>query len=193
MTAWQRGSRITMGLGSAVSLAVFALFSMPTVADVGVAQFQPCQQVTWAYDATDAPPHTQGIRNDIASALALMGKQTSLRFVEGAAPLARLRFRWEDLGHQSTVAAEADGFQTVTFNRAHFWSLDAYAGFGAGSQGAAGRGWMIVHEVMHTLGLPHSTDPASIMYPMNTGQHAFTASDLAALHALRPRGACPHQ
>ena len=71
-----------------------------------------------------------------------------------------------------------------------------------------GRGWMVVHEVLHSLGLGHSDEEGSVMSPVaritnvlgraaaRREQRAlprpgFTPGDLAALAAMYPRAGCP--
>ncbi len=47
----------------------------------------------------------------------------------------------------------------------------------------------VLHEVGHSIGLDHSDDPASIMYPVNQGQTDWTAADREALAAIGRPGA----
>jgi hypothetical protein len=71
-----------------------------------------------------------------------------------------------------------------------------------------GRGWLVVHEVLHSLGLGHSDEAGSVMSPVaritnvlgraaaRREQRAlprpgFAPGDLATLDAMYPRAGCP--
>ena len=71
-----------------------------------------------------------------------------------------------------------------------------------------GRGWMVVHEVLHSLGLGHSDEKGSVMSPVaritnvlgraaaRREQRAlprpgYSSGDLATLEAMYPRAGCP--
>jgi hypothetical protein len=71
-----------------------------------------------------------------------------------------------------------------------------------------GRGWLVVHEVLHSLGLAHSDEAGSVMSPIvritnvlgrapaRSEQRAlprpgFSPGDLATLDAMYPRAGCP--
>lgn len=63
-------------------------------------------------------------------------------------------------------------------------------GFGAGST----QGNVLLHELGHTFGLPHSDDPTSLMYPTINNQQGdgFSATDIDALRvATRVPTVCP--
>ena len=93
---------------------------------------------------------------------------------------------------------------------------DVWSGFGCkavrrggGSfDGGIGQGWLVVHEVLHSLGLGHSEEAGSVMSPVaritnvlgraaaRREQQAlprpgFSSGDLATLEAIYPRAGCP--
>lgn len=89
------------------------------------------------------------------------------------------------------------GFQRMLVNGA-FGSYDV----------GTGRGWLIVHEIMHSLGFAHSGETGSVMASsatiVNTGSLSagrrelrsgrdpgFSAGDLAGFATMYPRGDCP--
>ena len=157
--------------------------------------YHPCEHILWHYNPAKHPATatTASMRRDIAAALARLSHETNLTFAETADPAAaRLTFNWKNLtswGHGVAGLGGSDG--TVTFNTMNWWPKDRYAGFGLASDGIPGRGWLIVHETMHTMGFDHPASRTQIMSAVNTGQHTFGAGDLAGLHTLYPASACP--
>ena len=79
---------------------------------------------------------------------------------------------------------------TAEFNTQDYWVTNRYAGFGDTYRSPAGRGWLIVHEVMHTMQFAHVNSRTAIMGPINYGQHHFTKGDLEGLRALYPTAGC---
>jgi hypothetical protein len=67
----------------------------------------------------------------------------------------------------------ASRYLTVTFDTAENWTYPSAVLTNA-----------LLHEVGHTLGLTHSPDPSSIMYPSLHGQTALQPSDIAAVQAI---------
>lgn len=152
----------------------------------------PCSTVTWAYDSSRQPGTAKKFKADIVSSLNVLAQQTGLTFVETQDfANAQLRYLWGNtLGAAGT--GSTDG--TLTFNATSFWVKDTYAGFAPFTpytqgntrytSGPAGRGWLIVHETMHSLGFDHVDNQKSIMAPINRGQGAFTKGDLEGLRTM---------
>lgn len=147
-----------------------------------------CSVVTWSYDPKGEPKGGSTFKKDIAPALSRLSKETGLKFQEvpvGAD--AQLRYTWHRFGG-STLGGVGGTNGLVQFNTTSFWVKNSYAGFGPGRP--PGRGWLIIHETMHTLGFGHTSTKSSVMAPTNYGVHKFNKGDLVGLHTLYPSGGC---
>jgi hypothetical protein len=154
------------------------------------ATYGQCQRVTWSYRTAKAPggASSASVLRDIRGALRLLSRYTNLTFTRADAG-ARLRFSWRNLGSPGPSGQGGTDGRVVLNNRDP-WGTDRYAGFGNRFGSPAGRGWLITHEVMHTMGFGHSDNPDAVMAPVNRGQHAFTRDEIDGLKALYPAGAC---
>ena len=168
----------------------------PDLADAAV--FPQCSTIPWYYDGRREPGNAGGMPRDIALALKVLQRTTNLRFTRVQDPdKALLTFNWRKLGSNGPSAL--GGYATsgdsvngsVTFNTQDYWPTDRYAGIGNRHGSPADRGWLVVHEVMHSLGFGHVSNPTAIMAPINRGQHTFTRGDLEGLRTLYPKGVCP--
>ena len=106
----------------------------------------------------------------------------------------------------------------VTFATGGELVLDAWSGLGrkavARPDGSfdigTGRGWLVVHEVLHSLGLHHSDEAGSVMAPTtrilnlpgwesarrerrSLPRPGFSPGDLETIAAMYPRAGCPAQ
>lgn len=167
----------------------------------GARQFPNCDTITWRYDAAGRPSTARRMPKDIRAGLKRLTRVTGLRFTPASAGSAPdIIFNWKRLA-ESNPAAIASSFKrdgrtagiVVLNSRSPWTNDDRLAGLGRprdGSGRSAGRGWIIVHEVMHVLGFKHVEDPLSIMVAYNTGQAKFSRGDRAGLRTLYPRSAC---
>lgn len=160
--------------------------------------FAPCASLTWAYRPKGQPGNAKLIAKDIEGALTRVAARTGLRFVrDDAAPAPDLVYQWDRLGRggpSGTGGYHSDGSVaagTITFNSQDDWPLDRYRGFGIGSRGFAQRGWLVIHETLHALGLGHVNERESVMYPVNHGQRSFTKGDREGMEALYRNRPCP--
>ena len=163
------------------------------------ATYLPCSTVTWFYDRSQEPAASVGIRADIEAALALLAQETGLSFAETNDPAAaRLTIRWDALTGAYADAAAVGGRQngrgSVTINTLNWWPTDQWPGFGRIVQpdgsSSIGRGWMLVHETMHAMGMGHVNDVTAIMNPV-AGATALNAGDLDGLHTMYLNNPCP--
>lgn len=168
----------------------------------GGATYVPCSTVEWFYDRSTEPAASSGMRAEIEAGLARLAAETGLVFTETSDPArTRLTFDWGDLASRYAGAGEAAGVGGrrggqgfVTFSATHWWPTDQWPGFGVVTQpdgsSAIGRGWLVVHEAMHALGLDHVEDPTAVMNSFG-GATSFNAGDLDGLRTMYLNNPCP--
>ena len=164
------------------------------------ATYVPCSTVPWYYDASSEPAGAVGMRAEVAGGLARLSAETGLVFTETTDRAeARLTFGWGDLTARNPDAAGIGGrYQgegAVVFSTTHWWPTDQWPGYGIVQQPdgsyAIGRGWLVVHEVMHALGMGHVDDPTQIMNPIAGQATDLGAGDRDGLHTMYLNNPCP--
>jgi len=167
------------------------------------ATFLPCSTVNWFFDRNNEPADRTRMVNSIQPSLNLLQAETGLTFVQTADRAnARLIFDWpQDIkdgwGGASAVGG-GRGFNSqagyVSFNPTNWWTEDKWAGFGILTQDDGwygnGNGWLIIHEVMHTLGMGHVSDVSQVMNPVSSATQ-FGQGDLDGLHTMYRNQPCP--
>ena len=178
--------------------------------------YAPCSQITWAYVAAAEPKGSNTIGVDIGRAIARVAALSGLDFVKaGAGTPPDLVFDWAALDDYP-LGTQAVGWRSrITFATGAEMTRNRWAGFqrkvvggGYGSYDVGvGRGWLIIHEIMHSLGFAHSEEAGSVMAPtasiVNTGSReagrhemrsarlpGFSAGDLAGFASMYPREQC---
>lgn len=169
----------------------------------GRATFTPCQRIDWYFDRSGEPADRAGAIDDVRAGLAVLAPVTGLTFTEVSDPAAaELKFGWADLGDISGRGGGWNGYGFVTLSTSNDWTRDRWAGLGRPSfswtdeSGSwtwahAGRGWLVVHETMHALGLGHVDDPTQVMNPVGADATALGAGDLDGLATLYLNNPCP--
>lgn len=171
--------------------------------------FPRCSTVTWFYDGTGAPRglSTRKLHADIVGALQRLSTKTGLHFTEvasiGQLPATNSlvidwKFRVSDYpkrtaAHGGYLQRGATVTGAVNLNATNWWTRgNKYAGFrvATGRHKIAGRGWLVVHEVMHALGVAHTSDPRQVMAPTMGRLSKFGAGDVAALDFLYRPATC---
>ena len=190
--------------------------SEPIATLSGGANYAPCSTLTWAYDPTGQPADVSNLGADIGAALRLIGVRTGLDFV-AAAPgtVPDIHYGWSDLAEYEPGTQAAAWRSGVTFAVDGEVTRDRWAGFwqravpvGDGSQDVGiGRGWLIVHETMHSVAVDQSDATGSVVAPRMTianvatradsrrelrayPKTGFSPGDIAAMEELYPTGGC---
>ena len=205
--------RVIVASGVVLGAAVPAV-AVPTATAPGYA---PCSVITWRYDGSAQPASGAGMLGDVRGALALVSVRAGVSFAEApAGAVADLVLDWSPLADHEPGTQAAAWRSGVSFGIDAEMARDVWSGFGrkAVRRGGGsfdvgvGRGWMVVHEVLHSLGLGHSDEEGSVMSPVaritnvlgrtaaRREQRAlprpgFTPGDLATLEAMYPRAGCP--
>lgn len=163
------------------------------------ATYAPCATVNWYYDRSREPAAAVGMHDEVVAGLAVLAAQTGLTFIETDNPIvSRLTYRWDELAgtyaDAAGVGGRSGGQGSVTFNLDSWWPTDQWPGFGVIVQpdgsSSVGRGWLVVHETMHALGMAHVNDPTAVMNPV-AGASAFSAGDLDGLRTMYLNNPCP--
>ncbi len=179
--------------------------------------YAPCSTITWAYDASAQPRSGASMIVDVRAALGVISQRTGVGFQEMATGAAMdLVFDWSPLADYEPGTQAAAWRSGVTFATGAEMARDEWSGFGrkavrrsGGSFDVGiGRGWLVVHEVLHSLGLAHSDEAGSVMSPIvritnvlgraparserrALPRPGFSPGDLATLEAMYPRAGCP--
>ena len=211
--------RMRVPLGVIVASGVVLGAAVPAVAvpTATAPGYAPCSVITWRYDGSGQPAPGAGMIGDVRGALALVSVRAGVSFAEApAGAAADLVFDWSPLADHEPGAQAAAWRSGVSFGIDAEMARDVWSGFGrkAVRRGGGsfdvgvGRGWMVVHEVLHSLGLGHSDEAGSVMSPVARitnvlgraaarreqralPRPAFAPGDLATLDAMYPRVGCP--
>lgn len=161
----------------------FAVLNLPSDT-IHHAAFEPCATITWAYDDAKAPKNTRRFETDLRKALSVVEQNTGVTFQRtNDSTTADMVVTWGSArGHQAIAYSTGE----VQFSSSSSRNRDSNAGMGP-----SGRGWLMVHEVLHILGLDHTKESNSIMATRLTGQNSLSVGDKALLKALYGMHPCP--
>lgn len=168
--------------------------------------FPKCSTVYWSYDHSKAPKTASALvmLKDIRQAFARVSTVSGLNFVELSDSTQKpesniISIDWDYKRAQGGDSA-AYGGPTVTNTgatgsisinpKSSLTRSDATAGFGRLKTGGGARGWLMIHEILHALGLDHSYDRTQVMYPTIWPYKNFGKADLAGINYLYEPMSC---
>lgn len=142
---------------------------------IGIPDVSPAaSRSTW--DRTGEPADRTLLHDDAQPALDMLARETGLKFVEtNDRAAAQLTFSWAANPSYPDAAGRGGrrwngSLARVTVNPTSWWTENKWRGFGVVHQPdgwyGIGNGWLIVHEVMHGLGLAHVNEQAQVMNPV---------------------------
>ena len=177
------------------------------------ATFAPCTTVLWYFDRSNEP--NAAMYKQTPEALEIIAKHSGLTFVETQDPdAAMLTFEWEAFEDRRGRAAGLGGQRrdfrydpnintsietrtgAVQYNLNSAWPTSAekkgFAPVRIGNTTHGGNGWLIVHEVMHALGIDHSLVDGEVMSPsIGWETKAMSQNDIDALNVMYLNNPCP--
>lgn len=152
--------------------------------------------VTWSFNisgaalaAFDGMIFDQSYMDAIRKAFSFWQSVANIQFQEVATASAQIQLGWDAIdGRGGTLAVARWLFQgattvdsDITFDTAESWSA---------VPGQSTSIYLVAtHEIGHSIGLAHTDDPTSIMYPFLGPQAQANAADIAAIQGLY--GAAP--
>lgn len=169
---------------------------------IGTNTFERCSTVFWSYSHKGAPKSAsrKSVRADIAGAFSRIKPYVGLEFKEVKSGSfgpgdSFITLDWNYKSVRSAAGSGGhylDGSRTVGYvnlNPRSWWPRDEqYRGFGS-RNGVPGRGWLVVHEILHSLGLGHTVQGDQIMAPV-IRQARFGAGDIKGLRYLYQPRSC---
>ncbi len=181
------------------------------------ATYYPCQTVRWYFDRSGESPDRNTMIDDVRAAHDMLQPLTGLKFTEVTTPAdADLVYKWGDLaklGYPDAAGVggnDGAGNGHVTFSDTERWTTNEWAGLpirriqwdrpdlGPGWYSwleSPGRQALVIHELMHAMGLDHNEDFTSIMYPqggLTNGQGKLSTGDIAGLSTMYLNNPCPY-
>ncbi|WP_114422909.1 matrixin family metalloprotease [Nocardioides houyundeii] len=167
------------------------------------ARWDPCTPIGWGYDETGAYP---GALLDVTTALAGVASRTGLTFAYQGTVGEQLDISWSTEAQDVRLAGNVAGYGGASAVPLPPGSadvdhqlvrgrmvLDSEARLRPGFRltGTPTWGQVMLHELLHVVGLGHATGPDQLMYGVATSEnHRLGAGDLAGLLAVGSRRGC---
>lgn len=156
------------------------------------ARWNPCQVLTWTYDSTNAYPNSE---TDMKRAFARVAGHTGLRFKQVTTSQANISIEWADahtdgglggniVGYASVQARSIEGHDVAyMIDSGHIvFDADALLAPGYTTSGNGSWGQTMQHELLHVVGLGHSTGNEQVMYPyVQSTNHLYGAGDITGM------------
>lgn len=153
----------------------------------------------YQFDAAISDPAYQNL---IRAALAAWQAVANISFVEVAdSAQAQLRFGWDAIDGAFGTVGQAQ-YSGVNRDNAPYFSINhAEVRFDTAERWTTDRNYsandktnffaVALHEIGHAIGLDHTDDTSTIMYPMVTSLHSLGGGDIAGIQALYGAKAAP--
>lgn len=169
-------------------------------------RWDSCTPITWHYAPTRQPYGSA--QADVMRAVEMLAARTGHTFTRvSEKSAASLTIEWatpqqEPMLRGSTVGVGGPSYQSIDPARNHGTqalivsgsvTLDATEGVRPGFNDANGWTWgqVMLHEIMHALGLGHARGEKQVMYPMaSTQNQSFGAGDLTGLRMVGSEKGC---
>lgn len=162
------------------------------------ARWDPCHPITWS--VSGAAPYAEHV-TDLTNAFALVGSRSGLTFTRVADPNASVfDVTWGTAAEYPYLSGSTLGFGGPTYTSTPSReyrivsgqvTLDSEEKLAPGYASAqATWGKVMVHEIIHAVGLGHAQGAEQIMFPMINSNYALGAGDLAGLYAVGSAKGC---
>jgi hypothetical protein len=160
------------------------------------ATYLPCSNVVWHFNRENEGLNRSKMVKTTQTALKMISAKTGLTFTQTKnVEEAELTFNWERSNKRWAGLGGGYGWNSnrgeVTFNSTNWWTEDSRSGFAAGQRGGSGgNGWLVIHEVLHALGLGHVDNMRETMNPVSTVS-AFGPGTIRGLNEMYKSQPCP--
>jgi hypothetical protein len=157
------------------------------------ATYLPCSDVAWFFNREGEASSRSKMIETTKVALRMISEKTGLTFTQTMDPgLSELTFAWERSSEEYAGRA-GGGFNLnngeVLLNQSSWWTKNIWRGFSS-KYGPVRNGWLIIHEVLHVLGIGHVEDKNEIMNPY-IASAKFGPGTISAMNEMYKSQPCP--
>ena len=165
--------------------------------DSSSGRWDPCTPIGWGFDETGGYP---GALDDLRTAVAGVSSRTGLTFVHQGAVGDQINIGWSTQAADARLAGTVAGYGGATAVPLRAGSadvanqlvrgrmvLDAESPLRPGFHASGNPTWgqVMLHELMHVVGLGHAGGRDQVMFPSASSEnHRLGAGDLGGLRAV---------